>query len=72
MESIHSRAKKALAKARKEGRKIYFLIRYDNFYGEGEHLYKGVRRKDYTEDSNAYVQTWVEGDLKGTGKIEKI
>lgn len=69
--SIHDRAKTALSKARKEGRRISFLIMWGT-YSNGKPAYMSIPRKLYKEEHDAYVQTWVEGDFKNTNKIEKI
>lgn len=67
--SIADRAKAALAKARKEGRRIEFLVRH---VLEGEVFYQRITRKDYVEGDDAWVQTWVEGDFKNTSRKEQI
>lgn len=69
--SIHDRARAALSKARKEGRRIYFLIKV-GVYDDGAPIYCGITRKEYKEGQDAYVQTWVDGDFRNTNKIEKI
>ena len=69
--SIHDRARAALSKARREGRRISFLVRWGT-YKDGSPAYMSIPRKEYKEEQDAYVQTWVDGDFRNTNKIEKI